>query len=257
MRITDQLKGKWEGVSDAFVALQLRERALIAISILAAIYLVWDMVFATALAERREILVTRFDNANRELKVLSSQEKILVKNLSRDPNVAKRREIMRLEKQLEQANHELEEMAVGLLSASKLPEVLHDVLRESNRLQLKGMKSIAPVKLELSGAMRGNDEGGELDDAVDVVEEQYDTAARSIVDDERLAEERIIGVYKHAVQITLEGGYFSVVNYLQKLESLPWKLYWDFIEYDVKQYPKATVTIEVYTLSTDKGLLGV
>jgi len=119
------------------------------------------------------------------------------------------------------------------------------------------MESKAPVKLQLAQEKREPTGQSEEDEAVALAEDLYEEEQARYVGDERMEEERIIGVYKHSVKITLKGEYFSVIAYLQKLEALNWKLFWENIEYQVDRYPGAVVTLEVYTLSTDRGVLGV
>ena len=46
------------------------------------------------------------------------------------------------------------------------------------------------------------------------------------------------------------------MNYLQKLEQLPWKFYWQHFDYEVQQYPRALITLNIYTLSTSKWWIG-
>jgi MSHA biogenesis protein MshJ len=64
-------------------------------------------------------------------------------------------------------------------------------------------------------------------------------------------------MYRHALAITLQGDYFSTLNYLKKLETLPWRILWDNIDYQVKEYPIAETRIQVYTLSFEQDWLGV
>ncbi|WP_185231606.1 hypothetical protein [Teredinibacter franksiae] len=255
--VTEKVTERWDGIAAKFAALQQREKILLAAGVLLSVYLVWELAFAGDLNKRRDALVKRFEAANVQLKTLSTEEKMLVVAINNDPNAAKRRTIVRLEKQLQAANKKLQEMSVGLLSADQLPQVLHDVLRESDQLELVGMESKAPVKLQLAQEKREPTGQSEEDEAVALAEDLYEEDQARYVGDERMEEERIIGVYKHSVKITLKGEYFSVIAYLQKLEALNWKLFWENIEYQVDRYPGAVVTLEVYTLSTDRGVLGV
>jgi len=64
-------------------------------------------------------------------------------------------------------------------------------------------------------------------------------------------------IYKHGMRIVFEGDYFKTLKYLQALETMPWRLYWDNVEYHVTEYPKASVAITVHTLSLDEGWIGV
>lgn len=52
-------------------------------------------------------------------------------------------------------------------------------------------------------------------------------------------------------RLIIRGTYFSVMTYLQHIEKLPWNIYWDKLDYQVKSYPTATATIEFYTLKPE------
>jgi MSHA biogenesis protein MshJ len=48
--------------------------------------------------------------------------------------------------------------------------------------------------------------------------------------------------------LTLKGDYFSIMEYLRRLEQLKWELYWDKMDYRVQDYPQGEATIQFYTL---------
>ena len=64
-------------------------------------------------------------------------------------------------------------------------------------------------------------------------------------------------VYKHRLVIEMEGTFSGTVDYLESLESLPWQLYWDEIDYQVARYPLARVKILLYSLGPEEGWVGV
>ncbi|RUO37608.1 hypothetical protein CWE13_06545 [Aliidiomarina shirensis] len=56
-------------------------------------------------------------------------------------------------------------------------------------------------------------------------------------------------VYQHNVELVLEGSYFSIRDYLQRLQDLPFGFYWQELDYQVDAYPTAFVRLRLYTLS--------
>lgn len=64
------------------------------------------------------------------------------------------------------------------------------------------------------------------------------------------------GYYLHPVKIELTGSYFSILSYLNTLESLPVKYYWRSFNYTVEEYPTARLILEVYTLGTRQEFIG-
>lgn len=64
-------------------------------------------------------------------------------------------------------------------------------------------------------------------------------------------------VYKHGVEITLQGNYIDLMDYLARLEKLPWQMFWAKTRMDASDYPRVRVTLTLYTLSLDKAWLVV
>jgi MSHA biogenesis protein MshJ len=65
------------------------------------------------------------------------------------------------------------------------------------------------------------------------------------------------GVFKHGVQITLQGSYGDMYEYLARLEKLPWHMFWSRASLSASDYPHLTLTVTIYTLSLDKAWLVV
>lgn len=59
-------------------------------------------------------------------------------------------------------------------------------------------------------------------------------------------------LYRHGVQLVVEGGYQDMVDYLQALEHMPTRLFWGGASLDAQKYPKARLTLTLYTLSLDQ-----
>lgn len=64
-------------------------------------------------------------------------------------------------------------------------------------------------------------------------------------------------LYRHTLRLELEGSYLEVLRYLEDIEALPWRLYWQGIEIDAGEYPRNRVRIDVSTLSFDEDWIGV
>jgi hypothetical protein len=64
-------------------------------------------------------------------------------------------------------------------------------------------------------------------------------------------------IYKHGVEIVVSGSYGDLMAYLTELEQLPQKMLWNSVKLTVEEYPRARMTITVYTLSLDRAWLTV
>ena len=59
-------------------------------------------------------------------------------------------------------------------------------------------------------------------------------------------------LYRHGVQLVLQGSYLEMIDYLEALEAMPTQLFWGAAALDAAQYPQARLTLTLYTLSLDQ-----
>lgn len=64
-------------------------------------------------------------------------------------------------------------------------------------------------------------------------------------------------LYQHGLVLHFSGNYLATLNYLKSLEAMPWNFIWDSIDYQVKDYPLAEITLRVHTLSLEKSWFDV
>ena len=76
--------------------------------------------------------------------------------------------------------------------------------------------------------------------------------------DSTLQESQLGGqVFSHGLVIEFQGDFFATLSYLQYLEDLTGNFFWDTLDFQIQQWPMATVTLQIHTLSTDRGFIGV
>lgn len=60
-------------------------------------------------------------------------------------------------------------------------------------------------------------------------------------------------VWRHGLELQLEGPYAELLAYLQALEQAPQKVLWGRLQLQVRQHPQVLLTLRLYTLSLDAG----
>jgi MSHA biogenesis protein MshJ len=61
------------------------------------------------------------------------------------------------------------------------------------------------------------------------------------------------GIGRYALELQLEGSYLATLRYLRALEALPWKFFWQGVAFEVIEYPRARITLDLYTLGLLEG----
>ena len=227
------MKETWFKFASAFNQRNFRERLLIGVSLIAIVYLLWDFFYLTSSIKKRDNLTQRYEAVSKDMVILNSEQQILLKALRKDPLAEKKREIVRLEQEISVVDEALDNLSLGLVPAEKLTKILYDVLEATDSARFVNMEMKSPQLLNLSSSS-------------EVIEDDGNTQLNS----------QPVGIYKHSVVIEMRGRYFEIVDYLDALEELGWRFYWESLEYNVSTYPSATVVLEVFTLSKEKGALG-
>ncbi len=64
-------------------------------------------------------------------------------------------------------------------------------------------------------------------------------------------------VFSHGLVIEFQGDFFSTLKYLRFLEEVSGSFFWDSISFKQVVWPSALVTLEIHTLSSNMGFIGV
>lgn len=158
-----------------------------------------------------------------EEKTLKSEIAEVVLRLQQDPLEEVNNKIAFSEATIVQLDKQLEDKLVKFIHAHKMPSALTKVLSKTPGVKISHLRSL-PVKA-------------------------FNTAQK--VDPE--TDKDIF--YKHTLEITLQGDYNSIYQYLLNVETLQEKFYWYSLDYQVDKYPLAEVTIQIYTLSDQQDLV--
>ncbi|WP_207060651.1 hypothetical protein [Motiliproteus sp. SC1-56] len=216
------MKAKLLALAERFDGLTLRERLLILITLVVALVLP-TFLYLIEPAQKAKAGVERravqleAELANKKLELVTLKSRPLV-----DPNDALRSQLAALQAREKALDATLLERSARLISPQEMLEVLQAALAEQ-------------AGLTLISARKG--------DAEQVAEGPEGAPLK--------------GVYRHDLTLVVAGGYFDVLAYVRALESLPRRFFWDAIDYQVRDYPRAEVTLKLHTLSTEKGWLGV
>jgi MSHA biogenesis protein MshJ len=223
--MTNSLSQEYKKLSVKFIKISLREQVLILFCGMAVVILIMYTFLLEPLLDNSERLKRNDMSATKEITSLKEQVTKLSDRLSIEPNKPMLERIDVLQRQIENIDTRLETQTSYLVPANKMASMLESVLTDSKRLKLIELRSIPPLRL--------------LSEQNEVIDEP------------------VIELYQHGVTLIFEGSYFDIQQYLAKLESLPWQFYWKKFDYQVGDYPTASVELEIYTISTNKAFIGV
>ncbi|MEH0688583.1 type II secretion system protein M [Vibrio cholerae] len=210
----------WIQWNDKFAKLSAREKWLITLCGAVLIVMVVFVLLIEPTIKANEQLNRQVITSKANAQRLEGEVLLMTAKLKQDPNQAINQEFERLSIESQALSEELAKTIEGLLTPNQMAQMLEGVLASS-----KGLRLVSLQSLKAEPIMRKGNQGES-------------------------------GYYLHPVQIELTGDFFSIVTYLETLESMPSKYYWRRFHYSVESYPTARLMMEVYTLGTRQEFIG-
>jgi len=131
-----------------------------------------------------------------------------------------RENLARIQGRLDEINERLGGYVAELIDAAQMSRVLQDLLKEQSTLRLIRVRNLSPEALSASA------------DALNTT------------------------FYRHGLEIDFEGSYLACLEYLEEIEDLPWRFYWQLLDIEVLEYPRNRIRLEISTLSPDVEWIG-
>lgn len=213
------LPPKVEALFSRIDAMSLRERAMLAATVFAVLWALWDAALMKPLEALERARQDQVDTTATQLQQLNTSIRTLAEQRGEDPDGEARRRIAELAELALELDGELRAATGGLVAPAEMASLLESVLGEVGALELVGMQTLPGEPV--------------------------------------LADDGETGYYRHGIAVDVRGAYLDALRYARTLEALRWQFFWDSIEIEVKEHPTADIRIVVYTLSRQKGVLGV
>lgn len=201
---------KLAGLALRIDALSLRERGILLAVSLLVLYAIGDRLLLAPTLQRIEQRQTEITELQSRLTTLQARAGVMQQS-GQDPLAQRRARITELETQLAAQDAQFEAQLGRLVSPEQAAPLLRDVVASSPGLRLLGLQSAAGAPLLTNGAHAGR-------------------------------------IVRYDMDVRVEGGYLAALGYLQRLERLPWRLFWDGLELHVQEHPRSTTQLKVYTL---------
>ena len=227
------MKEQWRKLAARFDALMVRERVLVLVGVVVGVALLFDALALQPLEARKKRLERQIAESRNSMKVaetvLAGQVPIV------DPDDVRRTYLNALRQQLADIDQSMQGLQRGLVPPERMARLLEEMLTRSRGLQLVSLRTLPVQRFETPGTAPAGRAGDK-------------TAKPAPKDPERT-------VYQHSFEITLQGSYFELHDYLTQLEKLPWQMFWGRISVNTEQYPRLRATLTVQTLSLNKAWL--
>jgi MSHA biogenesis protein MshJ len=215
-----------------FDALSRRERIVVTVAVWLVALFIMDTLAITPAQRQSGTMAKAIADKQSELAKSESDVAALRLKRTQDPDAEARARISELEKRIAEIDGQLKSAKTQIVPPEKMAGLLQQLLRSNKRLDLVSLRSTAPEAM-------GRAEG------VAAAPKQERTMAPAEA------------LYRQGMELTLSGSYADMLDYVAQIEQLPWKIFWGRLEMKVEEYPRAKLTLNVYTLSLDRTWLSI
>jgi MSHA biogenesis protein MshJ len=140
----------------------------------------------------------------------------------------------------------------ALIAPGDMLPVLDHLLTQVGGLKLRSMQSLGRVEVTPPA---GTPDATTAAAAVAAAAPEAASAASAPADTPQQPAGPVL--YRHGVELTVDGSYADLLTYLKALEAMPQRVLWGGVELKVEQHPKATLTLRLYTLSLSRTWLEI
>jgi MSHA biogenesis protein MshJ len=232
-----QLQQQWIKLSTRLDAMTLRERAMVFAAVVAAILFLIYTVSVEPLLNRQKILNLQIKAQQNQIAGIDMEIAAKAQGFVVDPDVATREKLKAVRHEIDTTSEGLMAVQKGLVAPDKIAPLLGHLLRGNGKLKLMSMKSL-PVTGLTEAAVPAKAEAAPAGSAPAAAAAAAAPKPRELL-------------YRHGVEIVVQGSYPDMVSYMEALETLPVQLFWGKARLDA-QYPNSRLTLTLYTLSLDQ-----
>ncbi|PHV05500.1 hypothetical protein CSQ96_20295 [Janthinobacterium sp. BJB412] len=252
------MKQQWLKLTTRLDAMSLRERAMVFAGSAAAIVFLVYMMLLDPLLARQNALLAQISQQQNQVAGIDMEITGKVTAFGVDPDEAVRAQLKQASQESEKASAALRTLQKGLVAPERMAPLLEHLLHGNGKLQLLSLSTL-PVS--------GISEIGAGFDAITPAAQPAPAAAQPAAAAATAAAGAVAKpaapakppelLYRHGVEVVLQGGYVDMVNYMAALEALPSQLFWGKAKLDAGDYPNVRLTLTLYTLSLDKKWISI
>lgn len=210
------MNGRVTRLQQAFMARPRRERWLLVAAVWALLAWLGLLLFEQTLQAGGRGLQAEQQRLQRELGEQGELSDQLNRRIQELNANDARQQIERLNRQLSRLNENVEQRMRTLVGPEQMAALLLSVLEQGEGLTLMGLVNQPPQPVDTG-------EGATL--------------------------------YRHGLSLQLRGSYLDLLDYVQRLERLSGRIFWQSLSFELDRHPDGDIRLDFFTISQHRELL--
>ncbi len=213
------MKVSWTDIEEAVNHMQVRERRLLCITVVAVtvflqVLMLWQPIYESGHKTYQENSAIK-----NQIKAAKDTIVLLKERVKVDVNAHQKNQVSNLKQRLSDQQSQIESLTSALITPKNMGQVFTGLLQETT-LSIEKISNVDATPVKIAGQ-----------------------------------KEETNLLFQHGLSLELKGQYMNALKYLVSLEEHDWQLYWDELQFSSEHYPQGVLKIDVHTLSTSDSLL--
>jgi MSHA biogenesis protein MshJ len=195
---------------------------------------------------------------------MQAQIEQMRRNPVADPNPSLREQQRQLTQQLQMIKDKNQSQTDQIISPRDMAIMLEQVLAQTPQLQLQSLENLDPQPLLVDhnaspGGPSVNAGSGAINNVNNTINNIVNSAVTPdtrVVNSENAVVEGEVVLWRHGLRLQLRATWPATLDYLHRMLQLPGKLYWEKLEFHLDEYPWGELTLEVFSISASKEVVG-
>jgi len=251
-----------------FEAFSVRERLMVILAIIAVVYVLFDFTVLSPLKVEKSQVSASVEKWKMKIADINQQVRAITATFNEVKSSNVDHEVAALKNKLNASNKRMESLIYSFVRPQQMADVLRNLLQQEQglklmRLQSQRVQPLLAYKPPLESEVNVSDQSEEVQQLLDSYRNQLIKERQGNLDTGELSSKESgrvqtpPDIFRHGIEIEFYGDFKSTVSYLEAVEALPWRFYWEEVSYTVEEYPRALVKVIIYTLSLDRGWIDV
>ena len=244
----------WRALQRRFDQCAPRERLLLIFAAAAVVLLLADALWLGPALTQYRAAQGQQQDASTALSALQAEVRMLSER-----NVALARqqqgELSHWRQRVRDGDSALRRHEDSLVGPEGMLALLEQMLARHGEVRVRAMQSLG--RSDLLAALPGAPAGPARPAAAAATQPAGATGATGAAALAADSAAALPSLYRHGVELVLEGGFSDLLQTLKALEALPQHVLWGNVSLRVEQHPRSVLTLRVYTISRDRHWLEI
>nr|WP_315481378.1 hypothetical protein [uncultured Undibacterium sp.] len=240
--------------------LSMRERAILFVLCSVGVLMIGFTFLIEPQLKLQKTLKTQQQTHQMQMGILQEELAQLSGAMRGDPDAEIKARLNEAKARLLLMDSDLSNLQKNLVAPDKMDTLLQNILKRNKRLQLISLKSFPVVNL-FDVAKASDSAANASASAAEAATNAASTANQVLPSSSGNKVSTLntdeLSIYKHEVELVLEGNYLDMLAYIKELEAMPEQVYWSRGSLNVLEYPKASLSLQIFTLSLEKKWLNL